>query len=447
MAYVDIVGSQNLYLNSEAADSWTKSHMSVVNNAVESPDGEITADKVIPSTTNGNHFVYQNGLTLTAPQTFSVFAKSAGYNFIKLYMSGSTVCSANFNLSTGVVGTTGGTGFGSARIQNVGDGWYRCEVTITANITSAQTSGGIYVTSVDGGVSPYSEAGDGTSGAYIWGAQLESGTGSSTYIKTTNAARSFTGSNGHWQYENTATVSNTYPDSADGANTTVVAGVKSYNKPDGGTVKTYLRTRKKGQINKALYSENFDNAWWKLTVVTLTANAGVAPDGTNTAYKVTPTTASRTDQRLYRQYWNSINHTASIFAKSAGYDYINITFQSGADTTQGVQFNLATGVVVTSQHATGKIYDAGNGWYRCSVIPTTNTQSSHAMFHPSNGSTPDQDFFRPTAWAGDGTSGVLMWGAQISEGLIVTPYIKTTNAVSTTIERGEVSKTYFDLQG
>ena len=196
--------------------------------------------------------------------------------------------------------------------------------------------------------------------------------------------------------------------------------------------------------NRLLYSQTFDNAYWKLTVVTLTANAGLAPDGTNTAYKVTPTTATRNDQRLYKQYFQSTNATLSIFAKAAGYDYINITLQSGADTTQGVQFNLATGVVVTSQNATGTITDAGNGWYRCALTPTTSTESIFAMFHPSNGSTPDQDYFRPTAWAGDGTSGVLMWGAQGeaqggATATALTGYLPTTTASLsglTTVTRG-----------
>jgi len=51
------------------------------------------------------------------------------------------------------------------------------------------------------------------------------------------------GSNSIWQYENTATVSDTYPDSADGTNSTVSGGIRTYTKPDvGGTVEVYMRT-------------------------------------------------------------------------------------------------------------------------------------------------------------------------------------------------------------
>ena len=438
MAYVDIIGSKNVYLQSEdhSNAAYIKNNISV-GTTTEAPGG--LGNKIIPSTTNITHFMYQNGLALTGPQTFSVFAKSGGYNFIKMYMSGSTVCSANFNLSTGVVGTTGGSGFGSARIQNVGDGWYRCEVTITANIASAQTSGGIYVTSVDGGVSPYSEAGDGTSGVFLFRNQLESGTGSSTYIKTTNAARSFTGSNGLWQYENTATVSNTYPDSADGANTTVVAGVRSYNKPDGGTVKTYLRTRKKGQINLITYSEQFDNAVWDKGNITVSANSTIAPDGYTTADSLTHTATSSSYISRGPGLTTGGTYTYSVFAKAGDVRWFRISNVSSGNS--GGWFNLTDGTMGTQNGAGNVSFMAsvGNGWYRCSrKFAAVVGGGTQVLLSPSSA---------------DGSTNAInggvmyLWGAQVNEGPIVTPYIKTVASASTTIERGEVSKTYFDLQG
>ena len=58
------------------------------------------------------------------------------------------------------------------------------------------------------------------------------------------------GSNGVWQYENAATAANSYTDSAAGANSTVSGGIRTHTRPGTNAVtKTYLRTRKKGQIN------------------------------------------------------------------------------------------------------------------------------------------------------------------------------------------------------
>ena len=54
------------------------------------------------------------------------------------------------------------------------------------------------------------------------------------------------GSNSIWQYDNAATISNTYPDSADVANSVIASGIRTYTKPGGGTVQVYIRCRKKG---------------------------------------------------------------------------------------------------------------------------------------------------------------------------------------------------------
>ena len=68
-----------------------------------------------------------------------------------------------------------------------------------------------------------------------------------------------TGSNSIWQYENGATISNTYPDSADGANSAISGGVRTYTKPGGGSVQTYIRCRKtgetteRGELSKTFY--------------------------------------------------------------------------------------------------------------------------------------------------------------------------------------------------
>jgi len=63
-----------------------------------------------------------------------------------------------------------------------------------------------------------------------------------------------------WEYENTATATNTYPDSADGVNSVVANGIRTYTKPDvGGTVQVYMRTRKvgttveRGELSKTYY--------------------------------------------------------------------------------------------------------------------------------------------------------------------------------------------------
>ena len=55
------------------------------------------------------------------------------------------------------------------------------------------------------------------------------------------------GSNNIWEYDNTATASNTYSDSAAGANSVIANGIRTYTAPGTGRVtKVYIRCTKKG---------------------------------------------------------------------------------------------------------------------------------------------------------------------------------------------------------
>ena len=255
-----------------------------------------------------------------------------------------------------------------------------------------------------------------------------------------------TGSNGIWEYENSATVTNSYPDSADGANSTVSGGIRTHTRPGTSAVtKTYLRVRKKGQINLWQYSEQIGNdAVWSNTAVNhITADSTTAPDGTTTADKIVPT-AVATRHYMTQNPGPGVTKTMSVYAKSAGYDWIKLFITSSG--TCSANFNVSTGALGTTGGAafsTSTITNVGDGWYRCTMSSTQANTTNTGIYITSEETNPATLALSET---GDGTSGCFLWGAQMSDGLIVTPYIKTTNAVSPTIERGEVSKTYFDAQ-
>tara|TARA_R100000152_G_C6778139_1_gene208583 strand:- start:2969 stop:3190 length:222 start_codon:yes stop_codon:yes gene_type:complete len=64
-----------------------------------------------------------------------------------------------------------------------------------------------------------------------------------------------TGSNSIWEYDNAATASDTYSD----APGTYSGGIRTYTKPGGGTLKTYVKCRKvgettlRGELSKTYY--------------------------------------------------------------------------------------------------------------------------------------------------------------------------------------------------
>lgn len=177
----------NLLLQSQTFDnaSWTKTNSTVTANAVTSPDGTTNADSLIEDTANSQHRVQQSiTVANTTAYTYSIYAKAN--TRLGIYMriiTATTVAGAAFNLQTGVINTTA---FGTAAIQNVGGGWYRCSVTGTTDSTSAVVYTNLQDTAGGAGIGSYT--GDGTSGLYLYQGQLELGQGASSPIPTTTAS-------------------------------------------------------------------------------------------------------------------------------------------------------------------------------------------------------------------------------------------------------------------
>ena len=161
--------------------AWTKTNLTVSSNVIIAPDGTLTGDKLVDDTTAGvSRILRQNPTTTAVAHTFSVYAKAGERTWVSLGItdSGSTVRLCWFNLSTGVVGTAQ-TGL-TTSIQSVGNGWYRCVATI-ATALAGTNAARIYLTTAD---NTSSYTGDGYSGIYIWGAQLEAGAFATSYIPT-----------------------------------------------------------------------------------------------------------------------------------------------------------------------------------------------------------------------------------------------------------------------
>jgi hypothetical protein len=164
--------STNLLTYSEQFNdaSWVKLNTTIAANSIISPDGTTNADTMVETIASGFHRVSQSfTLSVTGSFTSSIFAKQGERIWLAIQNNfGANNTTQLYNLSTGALGSQSGAG-GTATITNVGNGWYRCTLT-TVTSTLGAGACNIYVSSGDN-LNTYT--GDGYSGIYIWGAQLE----------------------------------------------------------------------------------------------------------------------------------------------------------------------------------------------------------------------------------------------------------------------------------
>lgn len=357
---------KNLVGYSEAFDNaaWTKAGSSISATKVTAPNGALLGQKLVEDTTTAVHTVSNTAFSVESGKAYSVsiYAKAAERSF--LHIRGMGIGSgggAVFNLSTGVIQQV--AGYSSAFIESVGNGWYRCTAIGTA-ASSGTNANPNFGCSIVGGTS-FSYTGDGTSGIYIWGAQMADATSVVPYVNNPVAAP------------------------------TAAAYYGARFDYDPVTLQPKGLLIEEQRTNLLLRSQNYAATWIQSNVTpTYNTTETTSPSGDSDATKFV--IGGSIGALLQSMVSTAVSHTGSVYLK----------VPSGTTTVDLVMYrNSPFGVVAT------KTVTVTTAWQRFDVTGTFFDTTSH-NFQINFGT----------------NKTVYVWGAQVEAGAFATSYIPTTSA-------------------
>lgn len=394
----------NLAIDSEnlRGANWTAQNARVTPYIGLVPHGGKNAFVLTADTTTTYHRVGPSGvfsgIVANTAYTWSVYAKSVGNTHIMLSVEKSPLTgnrTLNVNLSTGDAALGGSASVfptASGGCTALGNGWFRCWLTVTpldnSNLyfmLNASTGSGVVLT------------GDNAAGIVLQAPQLEVGAFPTSYIPT---PATFTG----------RTTTATYL-GVNGVVQTAGVGVArsaAYDYDADGVLRPIGLLLENSATNLLLYSQDYtQTVWAKIaggvsTAPTITPAYGTAPDGTTTAQRVQLALNSGTtidDISSLQQGVATVagsTYTASVWLKTA----------DGSTKTVQLSFNSENPQLLT---VTGT-------WKRFSItgIASDTIRGLRLALRGTTGTSDSAD--------------LLMWGAQHELGYYPTSYIPTTTA-------------------
>jgi hypothetical protein len=399
--------SKNLLPSSQdfSLSPWTN-RLRLVSTTDLAPDGTSTAttwtyDRIFALVQNtGVNLI--PGKTYTVSIYVKVFPTSAlqvGQPNTNIAIN-TTAAFANYNVPPATVNgifTNFGPQTATQTAQLAPNGFTRCTLTFTVFNNQISNGIGFWLGGFNGNdMTGYTMT--------VWGAQLEEGTVATDYVRTNSLG--FPTSNVAYR---TTQIGNYY--------------VRSY-------IDEVSQNRNTPNKNLLTWSQDYTQSDWS-KVNGFMQTGFLAPNGTPTAQKFTESAGT-----VFRQFYRGVNsilynqvYTISCYYKPAGRFRFNMGYgnQASLVTDRTVQVNLNTNTITTSDPT---IIDRGiipvnDGWYR--VYATFRTPGSGFMTAGTIVGLLDSD--GQFVFNGDGTSGILIWGAQLELGTL-SDYVQTGSSTT-----------------
>ena len=365
-------GRENLLLQSNQFDTTWSTASASVTSGQSGYDG--SSDAWLLNTTGVGGYVFQSVVN-SGVQTLSVYAKAGSYNFIRVQLDGP---GADKRIDVNLVdGSTGTAGAGNIIVSttSVGNGWWRIQ--LVSNTTSTRAR--FFAIVADGDSS-------GSNGnIYIQDAQLEQGLVATDYIET----------------------------GATTAQAGILEDLPRIDYSEGANSPALLLEPQR--TNSIISSEHIDS--WNKNEFSVDTNSATSPEGVVNASKIIPSTnnADHYVDRLGFSRTADQYITHSVYVKPDGYNYFSLSNSANRLIANfeligegSARYVSSNGTDFTNHSAS--IEAVGNGWYRCILIgQALNSIASYMRI--SCGSSA----YNSSSWngVGDGTSGVLVYGAQL----------------------------------
>ena len=380
-------------------------------NVAQAPDGTMTAYKIVEDTSNGTHYISATvnfSQKLGSVVSASVYLKAAERTRAYVEINDSPrFPAALFNLLNGtLISTT--SPLLTASIESVGDGWYKCNVSLTrANVNNidvlTRAGASLAIMPMVGNDPTYS--GNGTSGILVWQPQAVLGTTPKPSLPSTLnffPRLSYNDFDGYNDLNSCPTLN-------------LESSIPNQF--------TFSEDFNRGG-NLLLHSQDFTQAVWNKGGATIISSARVAPDGTPTGTELSDVGASSTPSVTTQVFTTtSTIVTYSIYTKSVSLPTSGTrTFLLRNNTTvtnfDVLNFNYSS----TGNLGNGWFSEnVGNGWFRLSYTRTTGI---------SIGDTLIVYYGRGNSAPVGATDVWQVWGAQVEPNERLTDYTLTASAIA-----------------